>query len=200
MKTFKLIITALLVLPIFLSAQETKSKYSIGMKSTIITSKMKLSELDAQFSDLKSNGNKGPHFNTIYLMVEHNSYFRYGLETLIANSDIDGQTTYAIQAAGLVAELYYGETFFVNGGVQIGAAIISAMAKDGKKASDSEVQTGSHFKAGGVLFSPYVNVGYKIGKWSPYLTYKPIYFSGEKDSQADLFDGSFFGAGFSYSL
>ncbi len=201
MKKLTTLLTALLVLPLFISAQETKTKYSIGMRSTLITSDMNLAKLDAQFSDLGPDGQSGPHFSTIFFMVEYSSYFRYGFETFTANSDRKEQTTYDIQGAGLVAEFYYGKTFFVNTGVQIGAAIISAMAKDGSANKKDEVQNGTHYKSEGILFSPYISLGYKIGDFAPQFVYKPVFFGGTDDnSQIDLFDATYVGIGLSYNL
>ncbi len=151
-----------------------------GIRSGLIAGSMKLSRIDAAFSDLENDGPSGPHMSGFFLLVKVRPHLRLGVETLVANSDQEATTTMNYQAAGPVAEVTYGETWFVAGGVHAGGLIVNAMSRTEATPATGATR-GSYFKSDGAFAAPYVDVGYRLrrGELGVYVKRAGIF--GAKD-------------------
>ena len=162
------------------AAQDRDRKYVVGIRSALITGTMNLSGLDPAFDDLAADGLAGPHMSGLFLLVKVRPNLRLGVETLVANSDQNARTTMNYQAAGPVAELSYGESWFVSGGVHMGGLIVNAIAREGAATSDGAA-TGSFFKGSGWFVAPSADAGYRYRRGEVSLFMKQVNIVGEKE-------------------
>ena len=64
------------------SAQSpSDGSYEIGLRSTVMVSTMRLSELGNGFEDLRSGGKALPHSSSIFVMWSRGAHVRLGVET-----------------------------------------------------------------------------------------------------------------------
>lgn len=188
----------LIVLTSTAAAQESASKrYFVGGHSAIILGSMKLSDIDASFSDLTTDGIKGPHHSGLFFQYAYRPYLRLGLETLVGNSDENGQTTMNFQAAGPVAEFVTLLPVSLSGGLHMGAMIMNAMNRSGIPSSN-KVHTGTYFKTAGVFLAPFAGIGTRIRTMEVRLFAKYILVAGE--NQVSAFSAFYTGIGFSYGI
>lgn len=167
-------------LPHEAAAQDRDRKYEIGIRSALITGTMELSGLDPAFDDLSPNGVVGPHMSGFFFLYRVNPYLRIGVETLVSNSDASAATTMNYQAAGPVALLSYGSTWFVSGGVHVGGLIVNAMSR-GAAAPTNGATQGSYYKGEGVFLAPSADVGYRFGRSELSVFVKQVSVFGEKE-------------------
>jgi hypothetical protein len=180
MKTLVLIGILAAMMPSQAAAQNSDSKYVVGLRSALITGSMKLSGLDPAFDDLKPDGAKGAHMSGFFLMYKVRPQVRIGIETLVANSDQDAVTSMNYQAAGPVVGLTYGDKWFIAGGVHGGGLIVNAMAREGAAPAEG-ASSGKFFKGNGGFIAPYVDVGYRFRKSEVGLFMKQVNIFGEAD-------------------
>ena|SRR5687767_9298357 len=167
-------------LPTQAVAQDRDRKYVAGIRSALITGTMELSGLDPAFDDLAADGPKGPHMSGFFFLIKVRPWLRLGVETLVANSDQDARTTMNYQAAGPVAELSYGDSWFVSGGVHMGGLIVNAMTRQGA-APSAGATAGSFYKGNGLFVAPSVDVGYRFRRTEVGLFMKQVNILGEKE-------------------
>jgi hypothetical protein len=161
------------------AAQDRDRKYTLGIRSGLITGSMDLSGLDPAFDDLAFDGPTGPHMSGFFLHYRVRSHLRIGVETLVSNSDQNAATTMSYQAAGPVVELSYGESWFVSGGVHAGGLIVNAMARQGAAPAEGAA-VGSFYKGSGMFVAPSVDVGYRFRRSEVGLFAKRVNIVGEK--------------------
>jgi len=180
LKTLVLIGILMASLPTQAVAQDRDRKYVAGIRSALITGTMELSGLDPAFDDLAADGPKGPHMSGFFFLIKVRPWLRLGVETLVANSDQDARTTMNYQAAGPVAELSYGDSWFVSGGVHMGGLIVNAMTRQGA-APSAGATAGSFYKGNGLFVAPSVDVGYRFRRTEVGLFMKQVNILGEKE-------------------
>jgi hypothetical protein len=186
--------------PTHATAQDRDRKYVAGIRSALIMGSMDLSGLDPAFDDLPFDGLKGPHMSGFFLHYKVRPHLRIGVETLVANSDEDAATTMNYQAAGPVAEISYGGSLFVSGGVHAGGLIVNAMARQGAAPSQGAT-AGSFYKGSGAFVAPYVDIGYRFRRYEVGLFVKQVNIFGEKDrSGISDFSSAFVGLRFAVGL
>ena len=173
-------------------AQASDPKYVVGIRSGLITGTMMLSGLDPAFDDLAPDGPAGPHMSGFFFLVKARPHLRLGVETLVSNSDKAVRTSMNYQAAGPVAELTYGHSWFISGGIHVGGVIVNAMARQGASPSTGAV-TGSYFKGDGYFAAPSADVGYRFRRYEVGLYMKRVTVVGEKDHGGLSDFGSTFG-------
>ena len=182
------------------AAQDRDGKYVVGIRSALITGTMELSGLDPAFDNLAADGPEGPHMSGFFFLVKVRPNLRLGVETLVANSNQNARTTMNYQAAGPVAELSYGESWFVSGGVHGGALIVNAMARQGVASSDGAT-AGSFFKGNGLFVAPSADVGYRYRRGEVGLFLKQVNIFGEKQRGGiSDFSSTFVGLRFGFGL
>lgn len=175
-----LVLIGILVASTATQAAAQDRKYVVGIRSALITGTMDLSGLDPAFDDLAADGPAGPHMSGFFFLIKVRPWLRLGVETLVANSDQNARTTMNYQAAGPVAELSYGDSWFVSGGVHMGGLIVNAMAR--QSAAPSEGATaGSFYKGNGLFVAPTADVGYKFRRGEVGLFLKQVSVFGEKE-------------------
>jgi hypothetical protein len=162
------------------AAQDRERTFEVGIRSALMMGTMDLSGLDPAFDDLESDGLKGAHMSGFFLMYRVRPHLRIGIETLVSNSDQTAATTMNYQAAGAVAELSYGSSWFIAGGVHAGGLIVNAMARQGPAPSEGASQ-GSFFKGEGLFLAPQVDVGYRFRRSELGLFIKQVNTFGEAD-------------------
>lgn len=163
-----------------MAAQRRDRTVVVGIRSGLISGSMNLSQVDAAFGDLVNDGPKGPHMSGFYLLVSVRSHLRIGVETLVGNSDQEATTTMNYQAAGPVAEVTYGEKWFVSSGVHAGGVIVNAMARTEATPAVGATR-GSFFKANGGFVAPYADVGYRFRRSEVGMYVKRAEMLGAKD-------------------
>jgi hypothetical protein len=142
-------------------AQDRRPKYSVGIRSGLITRTMKLSRLDPAFDNLAPHGPKGPHMSGYFFLFAVRPNLWLGAETLVANSEDTLRTSMNYQAAGPVVQVSYGESWFISGGVHAGGLVVDAVARHGA-APSTGAATGSFFKGDGLFAAPFADVGYRF--------------------------------------
>jgi hypothetical protein len=160
------------------AAQDRNRKYVVGIRSALITGTMELSGLDPSFDNLAPDGPEGPHISGFFLLVKVRPNLRLGVETLVANSNQNARTTMNYQAAGPLAELSYGDSWFVSGGVHGGGLIVNAMARQITAPSEGAT-AGSFFKGNGLFVAPSADVGYRFRRGEVGLSMKQVNIFGE---------------------
>lgn len=182
------------------AAQDHDRKYEVGIRSGVITGTMELSSLDPAFGDLEPDGVVGPHMSGFFFLYKVRPHLRLGVETLVSNSDQSAATTMNYQAAGPVAEISYGESWFISGGLHVGALIVNVMARSGEAPSEG-ASAGSYFKGEGLFLAPCVDVGYRFRRSALSLFVKQVNIFGEKDRGGiSDFSSAFFGLRFGLAL
>ena len=162
------------------TAQDSDRRYVVGIRSALIVGTMDLSRLDPAFDDLEADGLTGPHMSGYFFLYKVRPYLRVGVETLVANSDQTAPTTMNYQAAGPVVELSYGKSWFVSGGVHVGAVIVNAMSRQGTAPGQGASQ-GSFFKGNGLFVAPTADVGYRFQRTEVGLFAKQVNIFGEAE-------------------
>lgn len=186
--------------PTLAAAQESDRKYTMGIRSGLISGTMELSGLDPVFDDLEADGLVGPHMSGYFLTYKVRPWLRIGIETLVSNSDKSDVTTMNYQAAGPVVELSYGARWFVSGGVHGGGLIVNAMARQGPAPSEG-ASTGSFFKGEGLFLAPYVDIGYRFRRTELGVFMKQVSIFGEADRGGiSEFGSTFVGLRFAVGL
>ncbi|CAG0930829.1 hypothetical protein PLCT1_01523 [Planctomycetaceae bacterium] len=186
--------------PTLAAAQDRDRKYTVGIRSALITGTMDLSGLDPAFDDLTSDGLVGPHMSGYFLTYKVRPYLRIGIETLVSNSDQTAATTMNYQAAGPVVELTYGAKWFISGGVHAGALVVNAMARQGPAPSGG-ASTGSFYKGEGLFLAPYADIGYRFRRSELGVFLKQVNISGESDRGGiSEFGSTFVGLRFAVGL
>ncbi|MBL0890224.1 MAG: hypothetical protein IBJ19_06380 [Gemmatimonadaceae bacterium] len=145
-------------------AQNGGQRAVVGIRSGLIAGSMSLSKLDPAFADLDYDGPKGPHMSGFFFLYQVRPHLRLGVETLVANSDETAGTTMSYQAAGPVAELTVGTTWFASLGVHAGGVVVNAMTRDDVGATtdaNTGATRGTFLKANGGFVAPYIDVGYR---------------------------------------
>jgi hypothetical protein len=179
-KTFVLVGILAATVSTHAAAQDRDRKYTVGIRSALITGTMDLSGLDPAFDDLGSDGPQGPHMSGFFLMYKVRPYLRVGIETLVSNSDQTAATTMNYQAAGPVVELSHGTRWFISGGVHAGALIVNAMTREGPAPSEG-ASTGSFYKGEGLFLAPYADIGYRFRRSELGVFVKQVNIFGEPE-------------------
>lgn len=175
------------------AAQERGRNIVVGLRSGLISGSMGLSRLDPAFQDLSNDGPKGPHMSGFYLLVAVRTHLRVGVETLVSNSNQDAATTMNYQAAGPVAELTFGSTWFVSAGAQAGGVIVNAMSRTVSSAT-SGASNGTYFKSNGAFVAPYIDIGRRFRRTEVGVYAKRVAtFGGEERGTLSPFSSTFVG-------
>jgi hypothetical protein len=143
------------------SAQDRGPKYSVGIRSGLITGTMNLSGLDPAFDNLAPDGPQGPHMSGFFFLYNVRRHLRLGVETLVSNSNKTLRTSMNYQAAGPVVDVTYGDSWFISGGMHVGGVVVNAMARD-VASQPTGAATGSFFKSDGYFAAPSADVGYRF--------------------------------------
>ena len=162
------------------SAQDRGPKYSVGIRSGLITGTMNLSGLDPAFDNLAPDGPQGPHMSGFFFLYNLRPRLRLGVETLVSNSNKSLRTSMNYQAAGPVVDVSYGDSWFISGGVHVGGVIVNAMARDGASPSTGAA-TGSFFKGDSYFAAPSADVGYRFRLTELGLFIKQVNIFGGKE-------------------
>lgn len=178
----KLMLIGLLAVtvPTHATAQAPDRKYVVGMRSALILGSMKLSHVDPALADLAFDGLEGAHMSGFFLHYNVRPHFRIGIETLVSNSDQGASTTMNYQAAGPIAQLTYGQSWFISGGVHAGGLVVNAMARQGA-APSAGATIGTYYKGSGAFVAPYADVGYRFRRSEIGLFVKQVNVFGEQD-------------------
>ena len=158
--------------------QEFESKYTVGIRSAVIVGAMDLSMVDPAFDDLDFDGIAGPHISGVFFLYRLRPQLRIGFETLTANSDRDEITTMNYQAGGPVAELSYGGSWSIAGGVHLGGLIANVMARQGPPLSEG-ASSGSFYKGEGGFIAPFAAFGRRFNRNELRLFMKPVIVFGD---------------------
>lgn len=179
-KPFVLIGTLVATLSTHAAAQNSDRKYEVGIRSALMVGKMELSGVDPAFDDLEPDGLTGAHISGFFFLYKVRQHMRIGVETLVANSDLNAATTMNYQAAGPVVGLEYGDSWFAGGGVHGGGLLVNAMARQGAAPAEG-ASSGSFFKGSGAFVAPYVDIGYRVRRYEIGMFVKPVMIFGESD-------------------
>lgn len=181
MKSHKLfMILSFWLIPTLLLAGDsnTEKKYQIGIRSTLMTSHMKLSKINPAFNDLSPNGLNGSHLSSLFFLRKITPYFGIGFETLTGNSDAKAETSMDYQGVGLLFDFVAGSKYFAAGGIHIGGILVDAMHKE-SPADGKHVESGTYFKTDGYFLAPYAGVGVNFNKNEIRLLVKPVLMTGK---------------------
>ncbi|MBL7994098.1 hypothetical protein JNM05_01890 [bacterium] len=156
----------------------TEKKYQVGIRSTLMTSHMKLSKINPAFNDLSPDGLSGSHLSSLYFLRKITPYFGIGFETLTGNSDAKAETGMDYQGVGLLFDFVAGSKYFAAGGIHMGGILVDAMHKE-SPAAGKHVDSGTYFKTDGYFLAPYAGVGVNFNKNEIRFLAKSVFMTGK---------------------
>lgn len=142
---------------------DTEKKYLVGIRSTLMTSHMKLSKINPAFDNLSPDGLSGSHLSSLFFLRKITPYFGIGFETLTGNSDAKAETSMDYQGVGLLFDFVVGSKYFAAGGLHMGGILVDVMHKE-SSAAGKHVDSGTFFKTDGYFLAPYGGVGINFNK------------------------------------
>lgn len=196
------LVAAILMLPVTLRAGEKDKtrKYQIGGRSALILGEMPLSKIAPSFDDLSTAGLKGAHHSGLYFVQEIKPNVRFGLETLVGNSNEKAKTTMNFQGLGATANFIYGRKLFLSGGLHAGGIIVNAQQREGA-ASDNRAQSGTHFKSSGFFLAPFAGLGLRVRNKEISLFIKHVsLYASKAQGPLEAFNSLYAGLGYGVNL
>ncbi len=189
-----LMLSAVIIFMGDLANATEKRKHQFGGHSMVYSGKMELSKIDPEFSDLSGGSLDGVHHSSFFLKRNLNEHFRIGIETLVGNSEANGDSM-NFQGAGLTFDGIYGNKYFIATGIHVGAIIVNATHSDNAEIENG-VYSGKFYKDSGVFLAPHVEVGVRWTMVELTLTVKHVQVAlGEKNDDIKAFSGIYTGLG-----